>query len=135
MQLPLLRTVSVRLSLSVILLLAFHKAGNCIAGPASFNAGTHWCRNSEIYNHDQIKHDGRLKGVRIVKDSKSDSAIIGHLYEQLGDADELWNSLDGIFACVVINEETGEFCAGTELSHMSQTALQLHRRTIALAAA
>ena len=41
------------------------------------------CRNSEIYNHEQIKESGALKGVRIVKDSKSDSAIVGHLYEKL----------------------------------------------------
>lgn len=37
-------------------------------------------RNSEIYNHDVIKAK-HLPGVRIVKDSKSDSAIIGHLYQ------------------------------------------------------
>ena len=38
------------------------------------------CRNSEIYNHVELK-ERYLKGVHIVKDSKSDSAIIGHLYE------------------------------------------------------
>ena len=41
----------------------------------------HWyCRNSEIYNHVELK-ERYLKGVRLVKDSKSDSAIIGHMYE------------------------------------------------------
>ena len=55
-----------------------------------------------------------MKGVNIVKDSKSDSAIIGHLYEQLGDSDELWNSLDGIFACVLLDQATGEFCAARD---------------------
>ena len=40
-------------------------------------------RNSEIYNHEEIKASGALQGVRITKDSKSDSAIIGHLYEKL----------------------------------------------------
>ena len=72
------------------------------------------CRNSEIYNHEQIKLEGCLKGVSIVKQSKSDSAIIGHLYQQLGDSDELWNSLDGIFACVLIDEATGQFCAARD---------------------
>lgn len=38
------------------------------------------CRNSEIYNHVELK-ERYLKGVHIVKDSKSDSAIIGHMYE------------------------------------------------------
>ena len=38
------------------------------------------CRNSEIYNHEELKQR-YLKGVKIVKDSKSDSAIIGHMYE------------------------------------------------------
>ena len=41
----------------------------------------HWhFRNSEIYNHVELK-EKYLKGVKIVKDSKSDSAIIGHMYE------------------------------------------------------
>ena len=38
------------------------------------------CRNSEIYNHEEVKAQ-HLQDVRIVKDSKSDSAIIGHLYQ------------------------------------------------------
>ncbi len=37
-------------------------------------------RNSEIYNHEEVKAQ-HLPDVRIVKDSKSDSAIIGHLYQ------------------------------------------------------
>ena len=52
-----------------------------------------------------------LKGVRITKDSKSDSALIGHLYQKLGDGPELWNSLDGVFACVLYDEANNEFCA------------------------
>ncbi len=43
------------------------------------------CRNSEIYNHDELKQK-YLKGVKIVKDSKSDSAIIGHMYEVRGNS-------------------------------------------------
>ena len=46
-----------------------------------------------------------------MKDSKSDSAIIGHLYEKLGDSNELWQCLDGIFACVVYDEKKGTFMA------------------------
>ena len=69
------------------------------------------CRNSEIYNHEAIKEQGALKGVRITKDSKSDSAIIGHLYQKLGDGPELWNMLDGVFACVLYDEETNEYIA------------------------
>ncbi|EIE27700.1 glutamine-hydrolyzing asparagine synthase [Coccomyxa subellipsoidea C-169] len=72
-----------------------------------------WALNSEIYNHDELKQK-YLKGVKIVKDSKSDSAIIGHMYEKLGDSDELWNSLDGIFACVLVDEATGDFVAARD---------------------
>jgi asparagine synthetase B (glutamine-hydrolysing) len=32
----------------------------------------------------------------------------------MGDTDELWNSLDGIFACVLVDERTGEFCAARD---------------------
>ena len=69
--------------------------------------GAH-CRNSEIYNHEAIKAD-QLAGVPIVKNSKSDSAIIGHMYEKMGGGPELWNALDGIFACVLLDEATGDF--------------------------
>lgn len=68
------------------------------------------CRNSEIYNHDDLKAT-TLNGVQIVKDSKSDSAIIGHLYEKFGDSDRLWQCLDGIFACVVYDEMKDTFMA------------------------
>ena len=69
--------------------------------------------NSEIYNHVELK-EKYLKGVRIVNDSKSDSAIIGHLFQALGDVDEVWDCLDGIFACVVIDEATREFVAARD---------------------
>lgn len=71
------------------------------------------CRNSEIYNHEKLKAT-ILKGMDIVKNSKSDSAIIGHLYEKLGDSDELWNCLDGIFACVLYDEKKGTFMAARD---------------------
>ena len=50
---------------------------SCLKSKACF---VPYNRNSEIYNHDEIKAK-HLPGVRIVKDSKSDSAIIGHLYQ------------------------------------------------------
>lgn len=31
-----------------------------------------------------------------------------------GDSNELWNSLDGIFACVIWDERTGQFCAARD---------------------
>ena len=31
-----------------------------------------------------------------------------------GDTNELWNSLDGIFACVIWDERTGTFCAARD---------------------
>jgi asparagine synthase (glutamine-hydrolysing) len=72
-----------------------------------------WALNSEIYNHDAIKAT-TLKGVRIVKDSKSDSAIIGHLIRTLGDVNAVWDGLDGIFACVVVDEAAGTFTAARD---------------------
>ena len=55
-----------------------------------------------------------LKGISIVKESTSDSAIIGHLYQKLGDVNELWDMLDGIFACVLFDEATGEYVAARD---------------------
>ena len=77
--------------------------------------GSHlaWALNSEIYNHDTIKAT-TLKGVLIVKDSKSDSAIIGHLIQTLGDVNAVWDGLDGIFACVYVDEAAGTFTAARD---------------------
>ena len=158
-------------------------------GPVGLTACCVPRRNSEIYNHEAIKATGALQGVRIVKDSKSDSAIIGHLYEKLvrltlmemhacvvpllvaepaaaaaalqgmhqlasppallllmacrtatalpsgpvscppswpcsgrlpgraavqGDSNELWGMLDGVFACVLFDEASGEFTAARD---------------------
>ena len=68
-------------------------------------------RNSEIYNHEALRKQ-HLAGVQI--GTTSDSAIVGHMYTRMGDGDELWNSLDGIFACVILDERTGEFCAARD---------------------
>ena len=34
--------------------------------------------------------------------------------QKLGDTNEIWNALDGIFACVVVDEATGEFLAARD---------------------
>ena len=67
--------------------------------------------NSEIYNHQQLR-DTKLAGVDL--HSRSDSAVVGYLYQKYGDTNELWNSLDGIFACVIWDERTGYFCAARD---------------------
>jgi asparagine synthase (glutamine-hydrolysing) len=40
--------------------------------------------------------------------------VVGYLYQKYGDTNELWNSLDGIFACVIWDERTGYFCAARD---------------------
>jgi asparagine synthase (glutamine-hydrolysing) len=70
-----------------------------------------WALNSEIYNHQQLR-EAKLAGVDL--HSKSDSAVVGYLYQKYGDSNELWNSLDGIFACVIWDERTGQFCAARD---------------------
>lgn len=54
--------------------------------------------NSEIYNHQYLR-DNYLSGMDIR--SKSDSVVPGYLYQKLGDTNEIWNLLDGIFACII----------------------------------
>ena len=34
--------------------------------------------------------------------------------QKLGDTNEIWNALDGVFACVVVDEATGEFLAARD---------------------
>eukprot|EP00891_Asterochloris_glomerata_P008873 jgi/Astpho2/8873/Aster-05503 len=72
-----------------------------------------WALNSEVYNHEELHRD-HLPGVQMVKNSKSDSAKIGHLYQKLGDSDELWSCLDGIFACVIVDARTGAITAARD---------------------
>jgi asparagine synthetase B (glutamine-hydrolysing) len=67
--------------------------------------------NSEIYNHQALR-EGELAGVDL--HSRSDSAVVGYLYQKYGDTNQLWNSLDGIFACVIWDERTGYFCAARD---------------------
>ena len=46
--------------------------------------------------------------------SRSDSSVVGYLYQKYGDTNDLWNQLDGIFACVIWDERTGEFTAARD---------------------
>lgn len=69
------------------------------------------CRNSEVYNHEKLR-DTILSGIDL--HSGSDSAVVGYMYQKLGDTNELWNALDGIFACVIYDERTGYFCAARD---------------------
>lgn len=64
--------------------------------------------NGEIYNHQELR-DTVLKDVKI--SSKSDSAVIVHLYEKFGK--DMMPHLDGDFAFVVV-EEDGNFIAGRD---------------------
>lgn len=85
------------------------------AGPGHCKSGSFgWVlayRNSEIYNQAEIRED-MLENADL--GTTSDSAIVGHMYAKLGDCDELWSSLDGIFACVIVDEKTGNFCAARD---------------------
>jgi asparagine synthetase B (glutamine-hydrolysing) len=36
------------------------------------------------------------------------------MYAKMGDCDELWNSLDGIFACVIVDDKTGHYIAARD---------------------
>ena len=72
-----------------------------------------WQLNSEIYNHEDVQQQ-YLSGVNMVRNSKSDSAKPGHLYEKYGDDDKIWNALDGTFACVIWDERTQQFCAARD---------------------
>lgn len=67
--------------------------------------------NSEIYNHEVLR---ATKLADVDLHSRSDSAVVGYLYQKYGDTNELWNSLDGIFACIILDERTGYFCAARD---------------------
>lgn len=70
-----------------------------------------WALNSEIYNQKEIR-ENLLDNADL--GTTSDSAIVGHMYAKMGDCDELWNSLDGIFACVIVDDKTGHYIAARD---------------------
>eukprot|EP00889_Picochlorum_renovo_P006194 jgi/Picre1/33224/NNA_008549.t1 len=70
-----------------------------------------WALNCEIYNHEEIRS---AKLASIDNPSKSDSSIVGYLYEKYGESNELWNSLDGIFAGVIWDGRDGTFVAARD---------------------
>lgn len=66
-------------------------------------------RNSEIYNHKQIRKE-------LLSDSKidwtgSDSAVLGYLYEKFGPSAKVLEAMDGIFCGVVYDEAKDEYFA------------------------
>lgn len=103
-------TLQTLLTLACIAVSLKHACQTC-AAPAQF--GLLHYRNSEIYNHEDVQQQ-LLSGVSMVRNSKSDSAKPGHLYEKYGDDDKIWNALDGTFACVIWDERTQQFCAARD---------------------
>lgn len=64
-------------------------------------------RNSEIYNHEQLRRD--LLGD--IESTGSDSVVVGHLYAKFGPSKEVLNAMDGIFCGVVYDESSNDFFA------------------------
>jgi asparagine synthase (glutamine-hydrolysing) len=69
-------------------------------------------RNSEIYNHEDIKakelHDAPFT-------STSDSEVLGHWYAKNGEiTNEMLDKFDGIFATILVDENTGHFIAARD---------------------
>lgn len=67
------------------------------------------CRNSEIYNHQQIRKE-------LLSDSKvswtgSDSIVLGYLYEKFGPSAKVLEAMDGIFCGVLYDEGKDEYFA------------------------
>jgi asparagine synthase (glutamine-hydrolysing) len=73
-------------------------------------AGSTWViHNGEVYNYQQLIRD-ELAGVTLR--THSDSEVIVHLYEKYGY--QFLNHLDGIYAFVVADEQTGRYIAGRD---------------------
>ncbi len=66
--------------------------------------------NGEIYNHLNLEKEPLLAGVKLR--TASDSEVIVHLYEALGD--NFCHLLDGMFAFVVIDDDNKTFIAGRD---------------------
>ena len=72
---------------------------------------TTFIANGEIYNHAALREK-----YNIDHENKSDSQVIGHLYEQLGP--EFVRELDGMFAYVIQDRRDGTIIAGRD--HMGK---------------
>ena len=66
-----------------------------------------YCRNSEIYNHKQIKRDYFPNQIL---PTSSDSAVMGYMYNEVGDVtNEMIDAMDGIFATILVDERSGDY--------------------------
>ena len=65
--------------------------------------------NGEIYNHKQLR--AQLKDQTPFR-TASDCEVIVHLYDEVGD--EVASKLDGDFAFVIVDDETGDFYAARD---------------------
>lgn len=65
--------------------------------------------NAEIYNYKELKEKYGFKF-----ESSSDCEIFLHLYEKFGSVDKFINELDGVFAFMIHNGETGEVIVGRD---------------------
>jgi len=68
-----------------------------------------WICNSEIYNHDVLRKTELVN--YNLSWSSCDSAVMGYLYQKYGASPTMPSCLDGIFACVIYDENTGEYVA------------------------
>lgn len=78
--------------------------------------------NGEIYNHEQLRGELAGRGHRF--SSRTDGAVIPHLYEELGS--RLFARLEGIFAIAVWDSETKELLLARD--QVGVKPLYLHRR-------
>jgi asparagine synthase (glutamine-hydrolysing) len=65
--------------------------------------------NAEIYNYKQLKEKYGFKF-----ESNSDCEIFLHLYEKFGSVDKFIDELDGVFAFMIHDGETGEVIVGRD---------------------
>jgi asparagine synthase (glutamine-hydrolysing) len=79
--------------------------GLTAAGNQPINAGS-WVAvcNGEIYNYRELAATYELN----MPEGASDCWVIPHLLEKLGDATQVCRALDGVFAFIAVNTESGE---------------------------
>lgn len=78
--------------------------------------------NGEIYNHETLRTDLRARGHRL--DSRTDGAVIPHLYEEFGA--RLFERLDGIFAIALWDAGTRTLMLARD--QLGVKPLYFHRR-------